>query len=173
MLKTNGILNKMRVWLDFGPAYNYYLLYYEENNKEEKISKKKYDVTMPNNIMKIYGFIHTVLLMITTLMFIQLSSKNFNSFIILLGFYNLFGFFSISCLFDQKKYAKLLETFRLILTFFFILFITKPLSPSLLENSYSYISYWAKERIIQFTLFLVFFFIVILHLSYVKKNKIK
>jgi hypothetical protein len=64
-----GIYNKFRVFVDFGPSYNGEVLFPEETVNPPVVTTEnalKYDMTMPNLTMSLYGFIHSTFLIAST-----------------------------------------------------------------------------------------------------------
>jgi len=67
--RTPGVLNKIRVFFDLGPAYNWRVLHYDEVIKHpvpaepvtvDSADSRKLRLTMPNRPMRIYGYVHFV-----------------------------------------------------------------------------------------------------------------
>jgi hypothetical protein len=135
---------KIRVFLDRGPYFNYLVLYPEKvkaavEGKGTHEPRAKYDGNMPNMVMSIYGFVHGGSLILLSVLMSDYAAKSkqarflnstqqshthyphFQSNIfsesgmeILFGSFILFGMFCISALFDQKPWAKSIEVIRLL-----------------------------------------------------------
>jgi len=120
--KTDGVLNKMRVFLDRGPEYNWMISVYRPDLKpvaDGELPRIRYNSTLQNTPMALYGLINGILVILETswalgepfhlhedLKLAGIGAEN-------VWFCHLiFSYFSFMSLFDLKWYATPLELVR-------------------------------------------------------------
>jgi len=116
--KIPGIWNKIRVFVDYGPSFNWRVLYYEEASKESRTKKfrLKYDSNVPNIAMSIYVFIHSLFILVHAVTVLLTNKKHDMFWRILHVSYILWSLFAISSLFEQKHWARRVESIRLLVS---------------------------------------------------------
>jgi len=129
--KTPGILEKFRVLVDRGPEYNYCILHPELMKNPvppaDLHTRPKFDAAMPNIAMSIYGFIHSLLLVVGTFFMMQEASKFSAGKASLCAAALIYGFVTVSALFERKPWATFAETLRLLFSGTLLLQILLPL----------------------------------------------
>eukprot|EP01080_Neovahlkampfia_damariscottae_P002164 gene2164-2029_t len=143
--RSNGILNKIRCWLDYSPIYSWKVNKYAQyqkfkdrlnstpkiEEKKEEIKKpikkrQKYDSNPVNQQMWFYSFLHFILEVVISFSILN-SFPKFNLYQRMLsGCYVYFHMYSLSTIFDQKSFSTFLEISRLSLSMFVIYQFNSP-----------------------------------------------
>lgn len=120
MKRTPGLWNKVRVFLDLGPGYNYQVLYCRliENPPPPITAEReiKYNSTVPNLALSIYCFVQfTVMVAFGFFGVVVAANQDYYFKMILFVVIN-YQLLSLSFLFDQRSCCVAMETVRLYLT---------------------------------------------------------
>lgn len=120
--KTVGVLNKIRVFLDRGPEYNWYVSSYRPDMPPPgELQRIRHNSTMPNTPMFFYGLINGILIILQTAWALGEKFETHKD-LELAGLsaehvwfaHLMFSYVSFMALFDRKWYAAPLDALRVI-----------------------------------------------------------
>lgn len=117
-----SLLDCARVWLDRGPGFNYEILKPELIASPPPVvtprTERKYDNKMPNFVCNVYGFVHGMTILPSTIILLLSGRAGPVALSWLSRFavwvVSTYSMFCIGALFDNKGYAKTVETLRLV-----------------------------------------------------------